>query len=73
MEFSQGETNWALVLVLGFSFLPLPLTHCVAECLCVSESNDGTTEWIMNENDCQSTLKMLKGPKYDLRGWHILG
>lgn len=32
---AREGTNWALVSVLGFSVLPLPLTHCVAECLCI--------------------------------------
>lgn len=38
---AKERPNWALVPVLRFSVLPPLLTHCVAECLCVSESNDG--------------------------------
>lgn len=40
---AKERPNWALVPILGFSVLLLPLTHCVAECLCISESNNGTT------------------------------
>lgn len=59
---AKERPNWALVPVLGFSVLPPPLTHCVAGCLCVSQSNDGITKWIMNENDCKAHWKFLKDP-----------
>lgn len=50
---AKKRPNWALFPVLGLSVLPLPLTYCVAECRCISDSNDETTECIMNENDCK--------------------
>lgn len=65
---AKKRPNWALFPVLGLSVLPLPLTYCVAECQCVSESNDETTEWIMNENDCKAQWKCLKGPKMTSEG-----
>lgn len=61
-KLAKERPNWALLPVLGFSVLPLPHTYCVAECLRIPESNDGTTERIMNENDCKAHWKCLKDP-----------
>lgn len=64
---AKERPNWALVPVLGFAVLPQLLTHCVTECLRISERTvehrvDNEWKWL------QSIVKMLKGPKCVLRG-----